>query len=140
MGTRDTGKTCLLEGWMIRQHINPMLGSVASQGQQIRHYFVLFANGKLKQYTSKVAYMSGSAYPELIAELRKAKFMKIYMHHELPHNGIEINFGFESIWLCPESLSSFEAWYERIIVFTEERITAYVILDLQRTRKRLLQT
>ena len=101
-----------------------MRGSVASQGQQMRHYFVLFSNGKLKQYRSKVAYMSGSAYPELIAELRKAKFMKIYMHHELPHNGIEINFGFESIWLCPESLSSFEAWYERIIVFTEERITA----------------
>ena len=38
----SAGTTCLLEGWMIRQHINPMRGSVASQGQQMRHFVLFF--------------------------------------------------------------------------------------------------
>eukprot|EP00942_MAST-04A_sp_MAST-4A-sp1_P002271 g2271.t1 len=117
-------KRSIVEGWMIRQHSNPSRKQSTTSHIFKRHYFVLFENGQLKQYESRIAFNSGSAYPELIAELKKAKFLRIYPHTHLPHNGFEINFGFESIWLCPESLKSFEAWYEKLIIFTEERLTS----------------
>eukprot|EP00943_MAST-04B_sp_MAST-4B-sp1_P002116 g2116.t1 len=119
-------KTSLFEGWMIRQHRTSLLGSATDSTSNSfkRHYFVLLENGKLEQYDSRVSFLSSAAYPELVAELKNAKFLKIYSHSHLPHNGFELNFGFESIWLCPESLTEFEVWYEKLIIFTEERLTS----------------
>jgi len=120
--TVESNSVYRYSGWMIRQHGGPsfMCGKDFDVRTIKRHYFSLSKVGELKQYDSSAAFYSSSSYPDLIADINKCKYVMLYVDQVLPNRGIEINFGEESIWVCPESVSKLGHWYDSLSAFSQD--------------------